>query len=394
MKLKRRVLWIGVLALAAASSGVLLAEIAANPVETLTPPDDESHAMALADCEATPSIFCERDRGAWLGVELHDITAGDAQKLNLAGTYGAMVQEVSKDSPAARAGIQNGDVILSFDGERVRSVAELRRMLRETPPGRAVSIQVSRNGQIRNLSAELEARKGPFGFEINPPGMALPHVEIPDFNIHMFAPPVRLGISGDALTPQLAEYFGVKSGKGVLVSEVESGSAAEKAGLKAGDIIIKAEDTEVGSLSDLRKALAPNPDKSWTVKLTIVRDRREQQVSVPLKPTGQWFSTGTAELRCLGLGPDELRRLKAEIQSHAGELRQAEEELRKQGKQWVEGELGTHAAEMQQAAREIQKQAGQLGREIRRALEERERELKRLHQEVPQGDSRRAPQEV
>jgi membrane-associated protease RseP (regulator of RpoE activity) len=388
------VLWVSVLALAAASSGVLLDEIAGTPVEKLTPPDDENLPMVLDVHEAIPPTFSERDRGAWLGVELRDITAEDAQKLKLAGTYGAMVQEVSKDSPAARSGIRNGDLILSFDGERVRSVAELRRMLRETPPGRTVSIQVSRNGQIQNLSAELEARKGPFGFEITPPMVALPHLEIPDFNIHMFTPPVRLGISGDALTPQLAEYFGVKSGKGVLISEVESGSAAEKAGLKAGDIIIKAEDTEVGSLSDLRKALAPNPDKSWTVKLTIVRDRREQQVSVTLKPTGHRPLTGTARLRCLGIGPEELSRLQAEIQSHAGELRQAEEELRKQGKQWGEGELGARAAEMQQAAREIKKQAGQLDREIRRALEERERELKRLHEEAPQRDSRRVGQEV
>lgn len=368
------------MALVLASSGRVRSVEAVNPTQALTPPQDEHHAMPPSNNDAA-LVMGDWDRGSWLGVELADVTAGDAQKLKLPGAYGAIVGQVSQDSPAARAGIQTGDVILNYDGEKVRSVAELRRLVRETPPGRSVSIQVSRNGQLSNLSAQLEARKNPLGMHFIPPAVTLPRIEIPDFNIRLFGAPARLGISGDALSPQLADYFAVKEGKGVLVSEVEAGSAAAKAGLKAGDVIIKAEDTVVGSVSDLRKVLARNPDKSWTITLAIVRDRHEERVTVQLEPADSGLPTWTAELESLGIRPEELsRRLQTEIRSHGAELRQAQEEWRKQIKPLIQSELQMRREQLQQ--------------EIRRALEEREQELKRLRQEAPQPHARRADQEI
>ncbi len=96
---------------------------------------------------------------AHLGVTLHDVTAEKARDLKLPGEYGALVVNVDAHSAASKAGLQKGDVIVEFAGERVRSEAQLRRLIRETPPGRTVSVQVIRDGQARTLSAKLESGK-------------------------------------------------------------------------------------------------------------------------------------------------------------------------------------------------------------------------------------------
>jgi membrane-associated protease RseP (regulator of RpoE activity) len=109
-------------------------------------------------------------------------------------------------------------------------------------------------------------------------------MKMPEFNFAWVDQGSRLGISADELTPQLAEYFGVKQGKGILVREVVVGSAAEKAGLKAGDVIVAVDGKEVPSVSKLRRALASEKEQKENrkVALTIVRDKREQTLSVEI----------------------------------------------------------------------------------------------------------------
>jgi serine protease Do len=220
----------------------------------------------------------------WLGVALKDVTPEQARELKLDGEYGAMVEKVEPDSPAAKAGLQAGDVIVEFAGEKVRSVAELRRLVRETPPGRTVEVRVRRNGENKMLSATLEARQGSLGPLMSRlRNRVWPEVNMPayDFAFNFGGP--RLGISADRLTPQLAEYFGVKQGKGVLVLEVAPGSAADKAGLKAGDCIVQVDSTPVESVMDLRRALALKPGASREITLTIVRDHQQQTVKAQIE---------------------------------------------------------------------------------------------------------------
>lgn len=220
---------------------------------------------------------------ARLGVKISDVTAEQAKQLQLPAEQGAVVEEVEADSPAAKAGLQANDVILSFGGETVRSVAQLRRLVGETPAGRPVSLQVSRAGQTRSVEVTLEERRAHFETpEIRIPPIRVPGVEIPEFDFRIFTRPGRLGISGDELTPQLAEYFGVKQGKGVLVREVLAGSAAAKAGLKAGDVIVRVDEDEIAEVGELRRALARKRE-SQRITLTIVRDRREQTLAVELE---------------------------------------------------------------------------------------------------------------
>ncbi|MFQ5816540.1 MAG: PDZ domain-containing protein [Terriglobia bacterium] len=217
-------------------------------------------------------------RGAWLGVSLTDVTPEKVSELKLTQEYGAVVSKVEEESPAAKVGLQEDDVILEYQGVRVESAATLARLVRETPPGRMVRLRISRDGRQQTLTATLERRRYVRG-EIR-----IPPIRIPEIDIRGFSSRPRLGISADELTLQLAEYFGVKQGKGVLVREVNAGSPAEKAGLKAGDVIVRLDDKTIEDVGDLRRALRRKKGGE-SVTLGIVRNRAETLVRVELEET-------------------------------------------------------------------------------------------------------------
>src|SRR6516164_6794753 len=230
--------------------------------------------------------------------------------LSLLGS--GMLQAQRGDSPAAKAGLKENDVVLEFAGERVRSAAELKRLIRETPPGRSVPVKLSHDGQTRTVNVALEERHwGLAGPQVYMP--EIPQIKLPDFHFGFGTP--SLGVSADELTPQLAQYFGVKQGKGVLVREVDSGTPAEKAGLKAGDCIVRVGSKEIGSVGDLQRALADQTrdgaDGKRLVELTIVRDRHELTVKAELERRPRAASPFEAEY--LGPNPKELERLSMEL---------------------------------------------------------------------------------
>ncbi len=264
------------------------------------------------------------DGEGWLGVRLEDVTADNARELKLSGEYGVIVTEVTEDSPATKAGLKENDVVLEFAGEHVRSVAQLKRLIRETPPGRSVTLKVSHDGQTRTVNVALGTRHGGHaGPQIYMPEIPempeIPRIRLPNFYFSFGAS--RLGVSADELTPQLAEYFGVKQGKGVLVREVDSGTRADKAGLKAGDCIVRVGSKEIGSIGDLHSALADqakeNTDGKREVELTIVRDRHEQTVKVEVGRRSHLRSPFEAEY--LGGDPQELLRLSTDLRALAPE---------------------------------------------------------------------------
>jgi serine protease Do len=301
--------------------------------------------------------------GAWLGVRLEEVTAEKAKELKLPGEYGVIVQDVEENSPAAKAGLAKGDVILEFAGEKIRGTAHMRRLVRETPAGRTVSLQVSRSGQLRTLTAKLEAG-GNRVFELPevPPIPAVPEVEVPNFEFVWRARGARLGISGDELTPQLAEYFGVKQGKGVLVREVVVGSAAAKAGLKAGDVIVAVDGKEVTSVSKLRRALAGEKEEKEArkVTLTIVRDKREQTVAVQLEAPEPAPPRHVTEI--MGPAPEDMEEMAAEIAAQAKEYEAQTQEWQK--------EFQEQQKEFQKEQKDLQEELQQLKQELPKEIEE------------------------
>jgi serine protease Do len=246
-------------------------------------------AIAPRFAKANPhgdSVLHLGGASSWLGVELRDVSPADVKAQKLPGEYGAVVASVEDNSPAAKAGLESGDVLVEFAGREIWSVSELQRRVGDTPAGRTVEIKFFRNGVLKSASVTLASHTR----ELQIPAINFPSINIPDFSHFRFwLEHGRLGIKGQDLTPQLASYFGVAQGKGVLVMEVQAGSPAEKAGLRAGDSIIRFGSTEVDSLADLQTAISKAPPQQ-AAELTIVRNHRQKELKIFLSTAGQPFA--------------------------------------------------------------------------------------------------------
>ena len=200
-----------------------------------------------------------------------------------------VIDSVRDGTPATRAGLQTGDVVVEFDGERTRSARQFTRLVRETPPGRAVKMTVMRGGSKRTLDITPETRDSVTLQQFpRVTGDAL-RVFPRDFNFNFdaqgfvgeswFGSPRRLGVMVAPLSDQLATYFGVKDG--VLVSEVLENTPAASAGLKAGDVITAANGRSVQSTADLTREVRDTEPGS-AIELQVTRDRKETTVKVTM----------------------------------------------------------------------------------------------------------------
>ncbi len=248
-----------------------------------------------------PGLFGNSQDTGYLGISMQEVTAEQAKELKLPAVRGVFVADVEQDSPAAKAGVKKGDVITEYNGEHVEGTLQLTRLVRETPPGHAAQLSVWRDGRAQNLSAELGHAPGPMEGALRGmnPRMFLGNPPAPGpgngnngYNSQQGPPrdgareTPALGIAAQDLTPQLGSHFGVPSGEGVLVSDVHKGSAGEKAGLKAGDVITNVDGQAVRNVADLRTQLRAKRSAS-SIALTVVRDGKETTVNAqPDKPAG------------------------------------------------------------------------------------------------------------
>jgi membrane-associated protease RseP (regulator of RpoE activity) len=177
-------------------------------------------------------------------------------------------------------------VIVSLNGTAVESAAQLRRMIKETPPSRVVSLGISRDGQAMTIKVQLADRHKSMAWQPEMPKIPkMPDMPtMPDFDlpvsvvvVHQLA---RSGLMVENITSQLGDFFGVKDGKGVLVRLVEKGSRAEKAGFRAGDVVVKVNNEPVHDTSDFAHAIRSL--SSRTASVTVMRDKREQNLTLPL----------------------------------------------------------------------------------------------------------------
>ncbi|HLL76007.1 MAG TPA: PDZ domain-containing protein [Pyrinomonadaceae bacterium] len=256
--------------------------------------------------------------GNFLGVRTESVTRETLGRYNLSGEpRGVGVVSVVADSPAAKAGLQQGDVILRFDGEPVSSPQKLQRLISEAAPGHAARLTVSRAGSEREFTATLVKREGAsaLGLLRTPDGQEFrwndeewkkraeelqrynrewqqngeewrkrseelrrQFENMPRGNFTFFNAGRRIGVSTTALTEQLADYFGVSERRGLLVNSVSENSPAAKAGIKAGDVIVEAEGEKVSSAGELSRAI--NRKETGEVAITIVRDRNRRTIRV------------------------------------------------------------------------------------------------------------------
>jgi serine protease Do len=209
----------------------------------------------------------------YLGVGVVQVTEERAKALKLSAAAGVEVKRIDDDSPAAKAGLKTDDVILDLNGQKIESVMQFITIIGVTAPGTKISLTVWREGSKQNLNATLEARRFTI-FQAEP--NELPALPSPPFEI-MPEPSPLVGIDGETLTTQLAQFFGVK--EGVLVRSVLARSPAEKAGFKAGDVVVKVNGTPVDSIREISGVIRAG-HKAFA--FTVVRNHKEMTLNVEL----------------------------------------------------------------------------------------------------------------
>ena len=285
MRLTKFLAFCAALALAVGGAVISVGAQGATVRRAQTPRNDtvRGHAMFLDG------------RGSQLGVMVRDLEGDAASKGS-----GVEIEEVTPDSPAAKAGLKSGDIVTEYDGERVRSARQFTRLVQETPEGRSVRMAILRNGQKQTIDATPEAtelswtmtvdgdrivreaerglREGLRGFRMDPPAFDFRYDDrFPGVTVR---PRGRLGVSVEELSSQLAEYFGAKEG-GALVSSVNADSPAAKAGIKAGDVITTINGSRVKDADDVVRELSAA--KSDDVTIGLLRDKKETTVKATIE---------------------------------------------------------------------------------------------------------------
>ena len=249
--------------------------------------------MAVQPARAQEPRVVVRSLGsASIGVSIRDVTNDDAAKAKLGQPSGVYIESVREGSAAARAGIQTGDIVVDFDGERVRSASHFTRLVQESVPNREVTAVVIRGTSKQNLKIspdgggglnilsnntrrqlqdlQLNLPRGNFNFDNDALRRVLP------------ANGATLGVTVSPLSDQLATYFGVK--EGVLVSAVTTGSPAAGAGVRAGDVITAINGQSVSNSGDVTRALRQGTGES--VEISVTRDKKSLSLkaTLPARP--------------------------------------------------------------------------------------------------------------
>ena len=246
-------------------------------------------SVAMAQTATTPpraraaqAYVLEKGIGGYLGIGGMEVTSERVKALNLKEERGVEVSSVEPDGPAAKAGIKEGDVVLEFNGTPVQGRVQFQRIWRS---GAAQTVTAT-IGERKNAVTTIVPDDGhSWAFDMpNMPSMPrMPELTIP--RMEVFSPNPALGIYGEPLSDadQLAEFFGVTDG--VLVRSVRKGSAAEKAGIKAGDVITKIDDTHISNSMDITRTLRAARGKKASITVTVVRNKKEMPVTVTVEST-------------------------------------------------------------------------------------------------------------
>lgn len=278
------------------TAGIVLAQ----QVAPAPPPPAEPGTPFAPEAPGTFSFFIEG--GSFLGVFAEDVSKENMTRYGLREARGVGITQVVKDSPAEKAGLRKDDVILRFEGDGVTSVRKLNRLVSEVAPDQTVRLGISRGGSEQEVSVTIGKRNASANAMQRFPGFQgleglqglkglmtpeAPGANVwkwegsgagPDGMVFSFGNNRRIGVSTMQLTKQLADYFSVAEGQGVLVTSVAEDSPAAKAGIKAGDIITAVDGEKVEGPGDVARGL--NKKKEGDVTLTIIRKGNQRTITV------------------------------------------------------------------------------------------------------------------
>jgi S1-C subfamily serine protease len=272
-------------------STVLWASTALSPaafaMQAAIAPSPVPSQLPQAILESNARLVLAAASQGYLGVNVRDVDPVRAQKEKLAISSGAEVVSLDHDAPAAKAGLHTGDVIQAINGQLVNDAATLSRLLRDMPVGKFIDLQVIHNAKIERLHLQLADRTAlvqhawahHFHVPIPEPapmvqGFAAQHSYAGDGTPYDGDTDTQayVGAEVEPITPQLAKFFGVRAGNGLLVRSVEDKSPAGNAGLDAGDIIVTANGMPLETAADWLQTLRTNA--GHPVVLSVLRNRK------------------------------------------------------------------------------------------------------------------------
>ena len=351
-----------------------------------TPRPLDAQAGSVMSFFANPFPLLSHTSQGYLGIYIADVDQEKAQQLKLKDVRGAVITLIDHDAPAGKIGLKVNDVVISLNGQTVEGAEQLKRMLREIPAGRKVSLEISRDGNIQTVAVELADRAAMEhdvwdkidrdGNLLSPaPGMGMLGANgdvaaPPGFHMPFFGSSLKVGALVEPLTSQMADYLGVSGG--LMVKQVAHKSEAAKAGLHAFDVILKVGSDPINTSADWERALRSNEGKQ--VQVTILRDKKQQTLNLQVdsKRHGEleWNDLfGDADPALIAENdlviPEALEAQAEAAAEHA--QAKANEQLRKQ----IESQAQALRDQMQsqaqglseQQAEELRKQAEQMARQ-------------------------------
>jgi len=332
---------------------------------------------------AEPLPWPEAHSGSYLGVQITQVTSQKASALKLQDPSGALITYVDQDGPACHAGLLENDVVVAFEGSKVDSPAQLQGLIHATPPQKTVTLTVMRGGQRKdvkvtlgswNIMSHARAMNAATLAFPPPPRALMPDVEVPSFTLLSS----RHGLVVESMSPQLADFFGVPHGHGVLVRSVEGGSPAAAAGVKAGDVILKVNNETVHDMADWQRGMQTPGTK---LSISVWRDHHEQALvlAVPgpadssrLSPSDLLDSDADAQLlreQMEAFAPEWERRSE-EMASDLGPSQKDLEQMRRD----IQKGMKKQQKDMSKAARDMAKSARPLARDANKMREQWEKE--------------------
>jgi serine protease Do len=330
------------------------------------------YGRAETDASETLSYWSEEPPtgGSYLGVDTRDITPDRLGPLQIKEEQGVEVTMVDQDAPAGKAGIREHDVILSINGEQIESVEQLRRVIHEVPPGRTITLGISRAGQPLNMKVQVANRKEftPSAHDFKlvmpmPAVAAMPEMDLPA-SVVVVHSSLRSGLMVENLSPQLADFFGAKEGKGILVRSVEKGSCAEKAGFTAGDVITGVNGRAVNDAGEFSQAVRNR--KGSTVNIEILRGKRQQILTLTMPETKH-----SGEFDKPERSPDMGAELNKELEDMNSEIAQ------------IQPEMDRAMAEVERLKPELEKEATEWSRQQVERSREWSKQMRQWREQQP-----------
>ncbi|NIA31207.1 MAG: PDZ domain-containing protein, partial [Actinobacteria bacterium] len=311
----------------------------------------QSSPAKTNDADVCIQAVSADEGGAWLGVQIKDLTRRLRKELDTKARFGVVVDNVLDDSPAADAGLEPGDVIVKFDGKNVRRVKDLTRAMKKKNPDEEVPLEVMRGNEREKIVVTLGER----------PKNQVWFSDEPGFRFEK-TPSAFLGIEVHEMDKNLARYFNVDANKGLLVTAVEKDSPADKGGIESGDVITSMDNKDIQNIDDFSNVLQEY-GKGDRVKIGYIRKGEDYTTTVVLESNPYKFNYFknfhfSPNLRTTPfLAPQLRKQYKEDLQRYRKELDEWRNEYRQETKEKIE-------------------------REIERAMEKKERELKQMKDEL------------